>query len=146
MNKRESDVLKGQFINDVIVAMNTCCDKQTLQILEHTLRAKLQNLFISEDKSLPAINENMNDRVLEIYLAKKSFEVCTNTITAYRGYLRKFFDFINIDYREVTDNVIYVYLQHCRKSMKNSSLNNVRRAISLFFDWCYCLDKHHHLF
>lgn len=83
IKQRESNTLKGQFINNVIVSMANYCDKQTLQILENVLRSNLTTISVSEDKNLPAINENMNWKILDIYLAKKSFEVSVNTIFPY---------------------------------------------------------------
>lgn len=83
IKQRESNTLKGQFINNVIVSMANYCDKQTLQILENVLRSNLTTISVSEDKNLPAINENMNWKILDIYLAKKSFEVSVNTIFLY---------------------------------------------------------------
>lgn len=130
-----SEALKTQFINEVISQMSNHCDGQTLAILENVMRKSSSSLLFFEDKNLPAVNTNMNDTIMQVFLSKKSFEVEESTINAYRHYIKAFFNWINIDYREVTATTIFQYLESCKLHMSNSSINNVKRVLNIFFEW-----------
>ena len=132
----ESDAIKKRIVNDVICDMSRFCNKEVLCVLENVLYHSTMNITFSEDKMLPSTNINMNDKILQIYLSQKSFEIEESTVKAYRYYIKHFFNSINMDYRDVNNTIFFSYLNSCRKTMKNSSISNVRRIISIFYDWC----------
>lgn len=132
---KQSEILKNQYINNVISNMTMHCDSQTLSILENVMRQNSLSILFSEDKHLPAVDTNMNEKILQIFLTKRSFEVEESTLKSYRYYIRAFFSWINIDYRDVTETVIFQYLDSCKKRMKNSSIVNIKRVLTIFYDW-----------
>ena len=106
----ESDAIKKRIVNDVICDMSRFCNKEVLCVLENVLYHSTMNITFSEDKMLPSTNINMNDKILQIYLSQKSFEIEESTVKAYRYYIKHFFNSINMDYRDVNNTIFFSYL------------------------------------
>ena len=135
MDRNKSNILKNQYFDAVISSMSNYYDAKLLSILENEMRTNAESLVFLEDRQLPAINEDANEKILNIFLSKKSFEVEISTLKCYRYYIKTFFNSVNVNYNDVTDVVILKYLQSCKSHMKNTSVVNVKRVLKIFFDW-----------
>ena len=100
---------------------------------------KLQEVSISTFAENEAVKKDIsNDEFLEMYLAAKKIEGCSErTINYYRVTVEHLLSQINTSVRKITTEEMREYLANYQKrnNCSNVTIDNVRRNISSFFSW-----------
>lgn len=100
---------------------------------------KLQEVIISTFAENEAVKKDIsNDEFLEMYLAAKQIEGCSErTINYYRATVEHLLSQINTSVRKITTEEMREYLANYQKrnNCSNVTIDNVRRNISSFFSW-----------
>lgn len=100
---------------------------------------KLQEVIISTFAENEAVKKDIsNDEFLEMYLAAKQIEGCSErTINYYRVTVEHLLSQINTSIRKITTEEMREYLANYQKrnNCSNVTIDNVRRNISSFFSW-----------
>ena len=100
---------------------------------------KLQEVIISTFAENEAVKKDIsNDEFLEMYLAAKKIEGCSErTINYYRVTVEHLLSQINTSVRKITTEEMREYLANYQKrnNCSNVTIDNVRRNISSFFSW-----------
>ena len=100
---------------------------------------KLQEVIISTFAENEAVKKDIsNDEFLEMYLAAKQIEGCSErTINYYRVTVEHLLSQINTSVRKITTEEMREYLANYQKrnNCSNVTIDNVRRNISSFFSW-----------
>ena len=100
---------------------------------------KLQEVIISTFAENEAVRKDIsNDEFLEMYLAAKQIEGCSErTINYYKVTVEHLLSQINTSVRKITTEELREYLANYQKrnNCSNVTIDNVRRNISSFFSW-----------
>lgn len=100
---------------------------------------KLQEVIISTFAENEAVKKDIsNDEFLEMYLAAKQIEGCSErTINYYRVTVEHLLSQIDTSVRKITTEELREYLANYQKrnNCSNVTIDNVRRNISSFFSW-----------
>ena len=100
---------------------------------------KLQEVIISTFAENEAVKKDIsNDEFLEMYLAAKQIEGCSErTINYYRVTVEHLLSQIYTSVRKITTEEMREYLANYQKrnNCSNVTIDNVRRNISSFFSW-----------
>lgn len=100
---------------------------------------KLQEVIISTFAENEAVRKDIsNDEFLEMYLAAKQIEGCSErTINYYRVTVEHLLSQIDTSVRKITTEEMREYLANYQKrnNCSNVTIDNVRRNISSFFSW-----------
>lgn len=100
---------------------------------------KLQEVIISTFAENEAVKKDIsNDEFLEMYLAAKQIEGCSErTINYYKVTVEHLLSQINTSVRKITTEELREYLANYQKrnNCSNVTIDNVRRNISSFFSW-----------
>lgn len=100
---------------------------------------KLQEVIISTFAENEAVRKDIsNDEFLEMYLAAKQIEGCSErTINYYRVTVEHLLSQIDTSVRKITTEELREYLANYQKrnNCSNVTIDNVRRNISSFFSW-----------
>lgn len=140
---------KNEIINDIISSLVMTLTKDQLEIVKSTFIVKMQGYDIHEVCTLPSVEVKDNDFILKRFtidmLAKGLKE---STIKSYMFYIKPFFDYTGMNYREVTAQTIIDYMA-IKRVTKNSKgqlnsqnyLCNINKSLFIFFGWAY--KKHH---
>ena len=100
---------------------------------------KLQEVIISTFAENEAVKKDIsNDEFLEMYLAAKKIEGCSErTINYYRVTVEHLLSQINTSVRKITTEEMREYLANYQKrnNCSNVTIDNVRRNISSYFSW-----------
>lgn len=105
---------------------------QQLEKLQQVLVERLKDDSVEEEKVMS------NDDYLELFVASKRVEGCTNrTIEYYRTTIEKMLSEINIPLRRITTEVLREYLTKYQLNSNCSkvTIDNIRRNLSSFFSW-----------
>lgn len=140
---------KNDIINDVVSSLVMILDKEQLDIVKSTFIVKMQGYEIHEICTLPSVEVKDNDFVIKRFTIDMIAKGLKNsTIKSYLSYITPFFEYTNINYREVTAQTItdYIAIKRITKNKKgevNSQnyLCNISKAMFIFFGWAY--KKHH---
>lgn len=102
------------------------------QIIEEVL----YDYELTMKETLPAIIDNMSDRIL-LFLATKNIDgLSKRTIKQYGMHLGKFADYIRKNAEDVTTMDIRIYLSNYSKTgVKNSTLASETDILRVFFKW-----------
>ena len=100
---------------------------------------KLQEVIISTFAENEAVKKDIsNDEFLEMYLAAKQIEGCSErTIKYYKTTVEHLLSHTEESVRKITTEEIREYLSNYQKqnNCSNVTIDNVRRTISSFFSW-----------
>ena len=98
---------KNEIINDIISSLVMTLTKDQLEIVKSTFIVKMQGYDIHEVCTLPSVEVKDNDFILKRFtidmLAKGLKE---STIKSYMFYIKPFFDYTGMNYREATAQTI----------------------------------------
>lgn len=143
------DMTKNDVINDVVSSLVMVFKKEDLEIIKSTFIVKMQGYEIHETCTLPSTEVRDNEFIFKRFMIDMLAKgLKQSTIKSYMNYVKPFFDYTKLNYREVTAQNItdYIAIKRVTKNKKgelNSQnyLCNINKALSIFFKWAY--KKHH---
>ena len=107
---------------------------------ETRLRVVLNDYDITKRTTeLSIAGQNDRQKAVQMFLVTKKVEGCTErTIRYYLGALRRFFDEVNIELKEIDADRIKYYLaiRASRDGLSKTSQDNELRVLRSFFKWC----------
>lgn len=106
------------------------------QKVRQVVEEVLYEYELTPKETLPAVLDNMGDRIL-LYLATKKIDgLGKNTIKQYGTRLGRFADYIRKDVEDITTMDIRIYLANYSKTgVKNSTLAVETDVLRVFFKW-----------
>ena len=140
---------KMEMINEIISSLVMSFTAEQLELVKSTFIFKMQGYDIHEVCTLPSVEVKDNDFIFKRFavdmLAKG---LKKRTIMAYMDYVRPFFAYTGLNYRDVTAQKIIDYMAYRtvtpnRNGKMNSQnyLCSINKALFIFFNWAY--RKHH---
>lgn len=135
------DNAKKEFLNNIIMQMAACIDRDILQILEQTITAELIRVNLEGIPTLPQLCEDdtdqINKHVIKLFIYKKRLKDDTK-----EQYLRAVKRLIVLIHKPLTaidetDVAYYLHWYETRtgRKVEAATYNNERRFLSAFFEW-----------
>lgn len=132
---------KKEFLNNIIVRMAACVDRDILQVLEQTITAELVRVNLEGISTLPRLydddTDQINKHVIQLFIYKKRIKDKTK-----EHYLRAVKRLIVLIHKPLTaidepDIAYYLHWYETRtgRKVEASTYNNERRFLSSFFNW-----------
>ena len=126
-----------KFVSNIITRIAFSLDRTTAEQLRAIILNELSGKEIVEQETLPAPDPIDNEKLIRRFLATKNIEGCSKgTLSSYSFGLRKFSDFLNgFDLKDVTTDMIRIYLGNIASKNQNSYADTVRRYLNTFYQW-----------
>lgn len=109
------------------------------EVLNISQMKKLQEVLLNRLDGENSVSEQIeNQEYLEMFLAAKNIEGCSErTLAYYRDTILSMLEFIMIPIRQITTEKLREYLAEYQKRRNSSkvTIDNVRRNLSSFFSW-----------
>ena len=133
--------VKKEFLNNIIVRMASCLNKEQLVIMEQVITEALVRVNIEEITTLPIEwhddAEQMNQYIIQLFLYKK--KVKDNTKAAYVGTIKRLVTLIQKPLNKMDESDLFYYLmwyqKRSGKKLQATTINNERRFLSAFYTW-----------
>lgn len=132
-------------ITDKVINLLTTIEIIHLEDVKNALNYVLNDFEIRhKENSLVVANPDLKILAIQnFFIAKKVEGLADSSLNYYSLQLRRFFEVISKDLKEITTNDIRYYLAKrqidCPKLSK-VTLNNERRVLNTFFGWCQSED------
>ena len=136
---------KNDIINDVISSLVFSLNREQLELVKSMFIVKMQGYEVHEICLLPSTEVKNNDFIFKRFTIDMIAKgVKENSVKAYMNIIRPFFDFTNLNYKDVTAQHITDYIAY-RKIKKNAQgktnsqtyISNINRVLFIFFEWAY---------
>jgi site-specific recombinase XerD len=129
---------KKEFLNNIIIQMSDCVDRDILQILEQSITAELVKVNMDSIPTLPALIDDTDDKnqdIIKLYIYKKRIKDSTK-----KAYLFTVKSLLTLIHKPLTkmdeaDISYYLHWYEKRPGVQASTYNNARRNLSAFFTW-----------
>ena len=132
--KSEKDELIFNISNKLLNVLDI---KQVNEVKE-ILILEMKNVEIKYKEQSLTLAGNETSRVIKKFIAcKKLVGLTDRSLKAYLSELAIFFKAINKSYETITTDDIRIYLAMSRKNNNEISIDNKRRYLNSFFDWCF---------
>lgn len=106
--------------------------------VKEILILEMRNIKIEQEETSVTVCEDVRANIVRKFIACKKLKGCTDrTIKAYLNELAMFFKAINKSYDLITTDDVRVYLAMSRKNNSEVSIDNKRRYLNSFYDWCF---------
>lgn len=127
--------MKQDFITDVVQGMLHCLNNAQIEILQEVLA---HALFEYEVKKNKKDQENIEQNLVELFIAAKRIEGCSEkSLKYYKSTIMAMLDEIQKDVKHIVTDDIRSYLTEYQTRKKSSkvTIDNIRRILSSFFSW-----------
>jgi hypothetical protein len=136
MNRRMK--MKEKLVTEIEQGMVDILDNAQMERLRKVLSYCLFNVAVAacQDESAQNTNEQSNDDMLEIFLASKRVEGCSEkSMKYYRSTIQNALATIVKGFKHITTNDLRQYLADYQKNGKAGkvTVDNIRRILSSFF-------------
>lgn len=124
------------FRNDVLSGLMPFFTRDQLNRIGTVIDSAAANYTISEKETALAIYNDEIYKIVNLYLASKKLEGLSElTIENYANRLRKFFNDVNISPKDVTTNIIRMFLvtYQQRENISDRTLDKFRQILNSFF-------------
>lgn len=131
---------KNDLINDVAYELRDSMTKEQIDRMKITLYVKMQDFELTEIKQLPMTIEHDNDWLMQRYCVDGvAAGLHAGTIRSYIGIIRKFFEFVNKNYKYVTaqDITDYLAIRSYRDHISHNYKSTIYRYLCTFFSWAF---------
>ena len=131
---------KNDLINDVAYELRDSMTKEQIDRMKITLYVKLQDFELAEIKQLPMTMEHDNEWLMQRYCVDSvAAGLHAGTIRSYIGIIKKFFDFVNKNYKYVTaqDITDYLAIRSYRDHISHNYKSTIYRYLCTFFSWAF---------
>lgn len=130
--------MKEIIVNEIIISMQQCLDKEQLRVLDNVLRTKLHGICFKEESSELSTDIDDNMHILKVFAANKKLEGCKDgTISQYQRETKRLLEFVNKNYKNVTKDDVKYYLAVYSQKTKPNTVANAKRFLSAFFSWAH---------
>ena len=124
-----------KLINDIMIAMSSHIDTQSLSILKEILLRNIKNFTISLIDTLPITYDSSNEYIIKLFLTTKGSKLSPKTVAYYLDTIKRLLHVVQKPLTEITSIDINCFLNSIRRDNTEVSLNNHRRNISAFYTW-----------
>ena len=134
--KNKQDVI-NQIITD---ALSYGLSQEQLERLKSSLFYNLKDFSLTANETLPDVSTLSNDSVIMKFAIDKTAEGCKpSTIKEYMFVIKKFFDYMNLNWHSVSSDDVNTYLATRRYRDKCSPgyIICMKKYLSVFFDWLF---------
>ena len=131
---------KNDLINDVAYELRDSMTREQIDRMKITLYVKLQDFELAEIKQLPMTMEHDNEWLMQRYCVDSvAAGLHAGTIRSYIGIIKKFFDFVNKNYKYVTaqDITDYLAIRSYRDHISHNYKSTIYRYLCTFFSWAF---------
>lgn len=130
--------MKEKFIQEITDGMSDILTVDQMTQLNSVLLQTISRYTITQDGDKAQEDLVSNTRLLEIFLAAKLVEGCSQkTIRYYETTVKQLFKYMPKNVKEYTTDDLRAYLAVFQKKHKSSkvTIDNIRRIFSSFFSW-----------
>lgn len=130
---------KDFFIADVVADMTRILNDEQLYELKTVLYLKMKDFDLNEKPKDIVVYNGGNDEHLKHFFVAKKIEGCSpKTLKYYMLQLRHFMRTVQKPIEQIKTEDIQLYLAYYLKERRCSkgNINNIRRILSSFFNWC----------
>lgn len=132
--KNEKDELISNILNKLLNILNV----QEVNKVKEILILEMKDIEIKyKEKSLTTAEDETSKVIKKFIACKKLAGLTDRTLKAYLSELAMFFKNINKSYKSISTDDIRVYLAISKKNNNEISIDNKRRYLNSFFDWCF---------
>lgn len=121
--------------NEILINMRSHVDTSTVAILTQVLNKAFSNIEVKKIKQVPATNDDINAKIIEMFRLTKANKLSDKTVAYYLDTIRSLVCFTNKALVNITSMDIELFLVSIAKVNDAVSVNNHRRNISAFYTW-----------
>ena len=130
--------MKDKLITQIQASMAHLLNNAQLEELRRVLTNSLHNVEVTERRLPPAHETPENVGLLEVFIAAKRIEGCSEkSLKYYDSTIRQMFSKVDKPVREINTDNLRNYLAKYQKECSSSkvTIDNMRRIFSSFFGW-----------
>ncbi|GHV22508.1 integrase [Spirochaetia bacterium] len=130
--------MKEQLIRGILHGMAGIIDSRQADELRNVLCRCLQGVEVTEQTGVIGQNEAENIQFLNIFIAAKRVEGCSEkTLVYYTATIEKMFSVLKKWVKDITTDDLRAYLAQYQQGNNSSkvTIDNIRRVFSSFFSW-----------
>jgi site-specific recombinase XerD len=130
--------MKDKLITEIQASMAYLLNNAQLEVLRRVLTHSLHNVEVTERKTLDPQENAENGGLLEVFIAAKRIEGCSEkSLKYYNATICNMIDTIKKPVREICTDDLRGYLADYQKERGSSkvTIDNMRRIFSSFFGW-----------
>lgn len=130
--------MKDKLIIEIQTSMAHLLSNAQLEELRRTLTHSFRNMEITERKTETPSDTVENGELLEVFMAAKRIEGCSEKSLKYYGStIQQMLEAIQLPVREIATDDLRRYLAAYQKNRNSSkvTIDNMRRIFSSFFGW-----------
>lgn len=129
---------KDELISNILNQLLKILDSQKVKEIEEILILEMKDIEVKYKEKSLAVAGNETSQIIKKFIAcKKLAGLTERSLKAYLSELAMFFKNVNKSYSAVTTDDIRIYLAMARNNNKEISIDNKRRYLNTFFDWCF---------
>lgn len=129
--------MKETLISNVISNLVDKIGVKNSNIVREVLVLEMKDIEIKERERQLVVYQDEITNAIKKFIAIKKLQGCTDrTLKAYLSELDLFFGKIKRNPKDISTDDIRLYLAISRKTCSNTTLDNKRRYLNSFFDWC----------
>lgn len=129
--------MKETLISNVISNLVDKIGVKNSNIVREVLVLEMKDIEIKERERQLVVYQDEITNAIKKFIAIKKLHGCTDrTLKAYLSELDLFFGKIKRNPKDISTDDIRLYLAMSRKTCSNTTLDNKRRYLNSFFDWC----------
>jgi len=136
--ERQEELMKDKLITEIQASMASLLTTAQLEELRRVLTHNLHNVELTEQKS-PEPQETVENRgLLEVFIAAKRIEGCSEkSLKYYEATIQAMFIVVDKPMREINTDDLRNYLANYQKERNSSkvTIDNMRRIFNSFFGW-----------
>lgn len=146
MNNTDSQSIKAQIINNVIVSMTYYLNADVLEMLERVLSKNLVDVVVERINTLPIEMkdsiDSQNGYIMQLFIYKKK-KLAKGTMYGYISSIKRLVTLVYKPLTDMEESDIFYYLDWYEnknvsttgKKNQPKTINNERRFLSAFFTW-----------
>jgi len=130
--------MKDKLITEIQTSMASALNPAQQEELRRVLTYYLHNVEVTERKAANPQETAENGGLLEVFIAAKRVEGCSEkSLKYYDSTIKQMTDIVKKPVREIVTDDLRIYLADYQKERGSSkvTIDNIRRIFSSFFGW-----------
>lgn len=129
---------KEELITNITNKLLNIFNVQQVNQIKEILILEMKDVDIKYKEKTLTVAGNETSQVIKKFIACKKLAGLTDrSLKAYLSELAMFFKNINKSYTSITTDDVRIYLAMSRQNNNETSIDNKRRYLNSFFDWCF---------
>ena len=129
---------KENLITDIIVQLSNRFNINDVNYIKEILIIEMKDIEIKHKEAGLTVTGDETSQVVKKFIAcKKLAGLTERSLKAYLNELAMFFQVTNKSYKQITTDDVRVYLALARNNNNEISIDNKRRYLNSFFEWCF---------